>query len=101
MIQRDGRPVAGFSLGTGSLGENPGSQCPAALPSGDAAMRLVQGKPGALLDVAATMLMRSALAATGLAVAGFRGNTLLKGTMAAGLAIEAGVLAWAWRNKES
>ena len=60
----------------------------------------MQGKPGALLDVAGTMLARSALIATGLAVAGFRGTQLLKGTIAAGTAVETFVLAWAYKNKE-
>jgi hypothetical protein len=100
MIQRNGRPVKGFSLGKPpSFGL--GDQCPAALPSGDAAMRLMQGKKGAFLDVAGTMLARSALIASGLAVAGFRGTQLLKGTLAAGMAVETFVLAWAYKNRES
>jgi hypothetical protein len=100
MIQHGGRPVVGFgNARTPTFGL--GDQCPAALPSGDAAMRLMQGKPGALLDVAGTLLARSALVATGLAVAGFRGTQLVKGAFAGGLAVEAFVLAWAWKNKES
>jgi hypothetical protein len=97
MIQRGGRPVAGFggvpkpSFGLGD----------AALPSGDAALHLMQGKRGALVEVCATTLLRSALAATGLAVAGFRGKTLLKATAGAVLGIEAGVLVWAWKNRKS
>lgn len=97
MIQRGGQPVRGFSNGSAAgfgLGD-------AALPSGDAALHLMQCKRGALVEVGATMLMRSALVATGLAVAGFRGADLFKGTLGAVLGIEAGVLAWAWKNRES
>jgi hypothetical protein len=94
-VQRGGRSVPGFSLGTPR--EPGGATC---LPSGDAALRLMRGQPGALVEVAGTMVARSALMATGLAVAGFRGRELLKGTVAAGLAVEAFVLAWAWKNKD-
>ena len=73
----------------------------AALPSGDAALKLVRGQPGAIVDVGGTVLMRGALIALGLAVAGFSGTALAKGTLAAVLAVEAGVLAWAWKNKEA
>ncbi len=95
MIQRNGRPVAGFSIA--SAGDPAASGF--CLPSGDAAIRLVRGDYGAIIDVGATMLMRGTLIATGLAIAGFRGANLLKGTAGAVLAVEAGVLAWAWRNK--
>jgi hypothetical protein len=97
MIQLGGRPVAGFSLADNEP-EKP-SSCPAALPSGDAAIRLMRGEPRAAFAVAGTMLARSALIGTGLAVAGFRGANLLKGTIAAGLAVETFVLAWAWVKK--
>lgn len=96
MIQRDGRRVVGFSLAAANNEPPAGAVC---LPSGDAALRLMRGQPGALFEVAGTMLARSALMASGLAVAGFRGRELLKGTVAAGLAVEAFVLAWAWSNK--
>jgi hypothetical protein len=99
-IQRGGHTVVGFSLAEEDEPEK-GASCPAALPSGDAAIRLVRGEPGAVFAVAGTMLARSALIGTGLAVAGFRGGDLLKGTIAAGLAVETFVLAWAWHNKGS
>lgn len=100
MIRRNGQAVAGFSIATSPADDSVlGGFC---LPSGDAALRLMQGKPGALVDVAGTMLMRGALVVTGLAIAGFRSTDLLKGTVGAVLGIEAGVLAWAWKtNRES
>lgn len=99
MIQRGGRHMVGFGLGapaptTFGLGE-------AALPSGDAALHLVRGERGAILEVVSTVVMRSALAAGGLAIAGFRGRHLVKATLGAMLGIEAGVLAWAWKNKDA
>jgi len=99
-IQRGGHPVVGFSLAAEDEPEK-GASCPAALPSGDAAIRFVRGEPGAVFAVAGTMLARSALIGTGLAIAGFRGANLLKGTIAGGLAVETFVLAWAWHNKGS
>jgi hypothetical protein len=97
MIRRGGKPVQGFSLGS-IQSEVADSFC---LPSGDAALRLMRGESGAWLDVGGTMLARGALMATGLAVAGFRGKQLVKGTVAAGLAVEAFVLGWAaWKNRE-
>jgi hypothetical protein len=72
----------------------------ASLPSGDAAIKLVRGDSGAVVEVASTMLLRGALVALGLAVAGFRGMQILTGSAAAVMAIEAGVLVWAYRNKE-
>jgi hypothetical protein len=89
-VQRGGRSTAGFA--TVGVSDS-------ALPSGNAALRAVRGEKGGWIDVASTMLARSALMATGLAIAGFRGKQLLKGTVAAGLAVETFVLAWAWRNK--
>ena len=94
MIQRNGQSVAGFSIAS-PADDSLGGSC---LPSGDAALRLMQGKPGALVDVAGTMLMRGTLVVTGLAIAGFRGTDLLKGMIGAVLGIEAGVLAWAWKT---
>jgi hypothetical protein len=87
------RLLAGVPANTISVGA-------AALPSGDAALHLMQGKPGAIVEVASTVALRGVLVAIGLAVAGFRGAALLSGTAGAVLAIEAGVLAWAWMNKE-
>jgi len=72
----------------------------ASLPSGDAAIKLVRGDTGAVVEVATTMLVRGALVAMGLAVAGFRGMQILTGSVAAVIAIEAGVLVWAYRHKE-
>ena len=44
----------------------------------------------------AKMLARSALIGTGLAITGFRGAQIFKGTLAAGLAVE--VFAWMWKR---
>jgi len=93
-IHFGGQPVAGFGgRSVVGLGD-------ASLPSGDAAIRLMKGESGALVSVGATTLVRGALVATGLAVAGFRGTNLLKGAIGATLAIETFVLAWAWKNRE-
>ena len=94
-IQIGGRRVVGFGGSRPAFGLGDAS-----LPSGDAALRLVRGEGKAALDVAGTMFLRSGIIATGLAVAGFRGKNLLKGTIGATVAVEAGVLAWAWKNKE-
>lgn len=88
-----GRSVVGFGGQSVGLGE-------ASLPSGDAAIRLMRGDYGAIVDVVSTMLLRSTLVAGGLVVTGLRGMPLLKGTIGATTAIEAGVLAWAWHNKD-
>ena len=90
-----GRRVVGFGGGTQSVGLGDAS-----LPSGDAAIRLMRGDYNATVDIVSTMLLRGTLVAAGLAVAGLRGGPLLKGTIGATVAIEAGVLAWAWRNKD-
>jgi hypothetical protein len=95
MIQRNGHPVVGFSS-VASADPAPIGFC---LPSGDAAIRLVRGDYGAIIDVGATMLMRGTLIAAGLAISGLRGAALLKSTVGATAAVEVGVLAWAWRNK--
>jgi hypothetical protein len=71
-----------------------------ALPSGDAALALVKGEKGSALKVAETMGLRAALVAAGLACAGIPGALLLRGTLGAVLGIEAGVLAWAYTNKD-
>jgi hypothetical protein len=68
------------------------------LPSGDAAIRLMRGGPNwpkNLAEVAGTFVIRSALVAGGLALAGARGKTLLTYTLAGTGAIEAWVLGWA------
>ena len=72
----------------------------ASLPSGDAALRLVRGQPEAIVPVISTVLVRGALIAGGLAIVGFRGMQLLSGATAAVLAVEAGVLAWAWSHRK-
>jgi hypothetical protein len=95
MIKRGGRSVPGF--GTASTGFGLGD---AALPSGDAALHLMRGERGAVVEVLGTVAMRSVLAATGLAIVGFRGVKLAKATAGAVLGIEAGVLAWAWKNRD-
>jgi len=93
MIQLGGRPVIGFGLGD----ESAPTSC---LPSGNAALRLMRGEAGAWCSVGTTMLLRGALVTTGLAIAGFRGAQLLKGAAGATLAIEAGVLAWAYKTSK-
>ena len=100
MIQRNGQHVTGFGLGAPASSDSFGLG-EAALPSGDAALHLMRGERGAVVEVLGTVAMRSILVATGLAVAGFRGRNLAKGTLGAVLGIEAGVLAWAWKNKGS
>jgi hypothetical protein len=73
------------------------SQC---LPSGDAAMRLVHGEPGAVPEVVGATAIRTGLAAAGLAIVGLRGKLLITGAIGAAVAIEVGVLLWAWYNKQ-
>ena len=71
------------------------------LPSQAAADDLLDGKPGALGDVALSVALRSGLIAGGLYMAGLRGKTLVRGTVYSALAIEAFVLAWVALNRES
>ncbi len=71
-----------------------------ALPSGDAALALVKGEKGSALKVAETMGLRAALVAAGLLCAGFPAALLVRGTIGAVLGIEAGVIAWAYTNKD-
>jgi hypothetical protein len=87
-------------IGLRALAGIPMDTVGAALPSGDAALKLVRGQPGGLVAVGTTMLVRGALAAVGLAVAGFRGAALFTGAAAAVLAIEAGVLVWAYGHRD-
>ena len=94
-ISRGGRPVVGLGGVRPAFGLGD-----AALPSGDAALRFIRGEKGAIVDVASTTLVRSGLIAVGLAIVGLRGKQLFKGTLGAGLAVEAGVLAWAWKNRQ-
>ncbi len=69
------------------------------LPSGDAVFNLLDGKPGALPQVLESLALRGVWAAGGLYVAGFRGNDLVKATLASILAIELGVFVWAATKK--
>lgn len=96
------RPDLGLQVFTGAAGAPSHSIIvgSASLPSGDAALRLVRGNPEALIDVGSTMLLRGSLVALGLAIAGFRGIQILTGSAAAVLAIEAGVLVWAWGHRK-
>lgn len=96
MMKFGGHQVVGFGGGRPSFGLGEAS-----LPSGGAALRLMRGDYGAVVDVVSTMLLRSTLVAAGLAVVGLRGVPLLKSTAAATAAVEAGVLVWAWHNKDA
>jgi hypothetical protein len=69
------------------------------LPSVYAARHLVNGKPGALLEVVATTAGRSVLSGLGLYAVGLRGKPLLQGAVASAAAIECFVLAWVWREE--
>jgi hypothetical protein len=84
-VQQD-RPCAG-GVGVGADG-----QC---LPSGDAAIDLMNGKPGAVVKVLSTFAVRSALVTVGCLAAGLRGWDLVKGAAGASVAVELGVLGWA------
>jgi len=68
------------------------------LPSARAAADLVAGQPGALLDVAGTLALRSALIAAGLFLAGER-RALVKKSLYAALAIEAFVIGYAYMKR--
>jgi hypothetical protein len=65
------------------------------LPSASTAADLLDGKPGALLGMIGCTLGRGILVATGVYLAGFRGKQLIKASLAAALAIEGYVLAYA------
>lgn len=64
------------------------------LPSSDSANALLDGKPDAIPVMAFHTAVRAAFVGLGLYVAGFRGDKLLKGSIAGALGIEAGVIAW-------
>jgi hypothetical protein len=94
--------VSGADPGWMSSGWDPpwmasGSGC---LPSGNAALALVRGDLGAGKEVAKSLALRGALAALGLAAVGFRGAQILSGTIGVVLAIEGGVLVWAWLQEK-
>lgn len=63
-------------------------------PSDYAIYSLVQGKPGALVEVAWLTAERTVLIFPGLWLAGFRGSSLLKATLAATLSITAGLIVY-------
>ena len=70
----------------------------AELPSSTAASDLLDGKPGALMDVTVSVILRGGLIAAGLYLAGERKN-LVKYSAAAALAIEAFVLSYIAYNR--
>lgn len=70
----------------------------ARLPSQDAAINLVQHRPGAVGEVAGSMLLRGVLIGAGLAAVGLRGKQLLMGALAGAVAIEVFVLAWTYNE---
>lgn len=71
-----------------------------ALPSGRAAVDLVNGKPGGLVKTVACTLGRAALIGTGMWLGGKREN-LGRDAVAGAVGIEAFVLAWAlYRSSE-
>jgi len=65
-----------------------GMVCGATLPSSTAVDRLLAGDPWAIPAVVLSTLLRGGLIACGLAVAGFRGNDLMKGGVFGALSIE-------------
>lgn len=72
-----------------------------ALPSGRAAVDLVNGRPGGLTRTVGCTLGRAALIGTGMWISGKREN-LGRDALAGALGIEAFVLAWAlYRRGES
>jgi hypothetical protein len=81
-------------ISDGFLGEELQPPACAALPSGQAAYNLVSGDWSALLPVVGTMLARSALIGTGMAIGGEREH-LVRNAVCGGLAVETFVLVWA------
>lgn len=69
------------------------------LPSADAAKRLIDGEPDALLAVVGTTLLRSMLIGAGMAAAGADKNQVVKQAVAASVAVEIFVLGWFWLEK--
>jgi len=70
------------------------------LPSGDAALDLVQGKAGGLREVVGTAAVRAVVIYAALSMAGLKGKKLERATLYVSLAIEAGVIAWAVEEAE-
>lgn len=92
-IALGGRPVTGF-------GDAPACPvCPAALPSGSSASRLIGGDWSALPLAVGHTLLRSALVASGLYAAGERAH-VVRNAVAGSFAIETFVLGWAaWKRR--
>ena len=68
------------------------------LPSETAARALIRGEAGGLGAVVYWTLLRAGLIGTGLYVAGERQN-LMRNAIAGALAVEVGVLLFAWRDE--
>jgi hypothetical protein len=79
---------------TGALGETVEAPRCAALPSGQAAAKLVAGDWEAIVPVIGYTAVRGALIAVGLAVAGEREH-IVRNAISGTLAIETFVLGWA------
>ena len=71
------------------------------LPSSTSAADLIEGKPGSLGRAFLHTVGRATLIGTGLYAAGYRGKDLVKGSIAASLAIEAFALVWFASQKSS
>lgn len=69
------------------------------LPSEQSANALIDQEPGAFWAVLLHYFGRSFIIGAGLAAAGARGTDLVKYSLAAGAAIEASVLTFAWANR--
>lgn len=72
---------------------------PRSLPSGQSAIELMEGKPGAGVKVIGHTLLRAGLIAVGLYAAGDRGEKLYTRALGSACAIEAFVLVWVAANK--
>lgn len=71
--------------------------CPAALPSGTSAYRLMRGDPKGLAGIVGHTIGRASLIGVGMAVAGERKH-LVRNALGGALGIEAFVLVWAaWK----
>lgn len=68
------------------------------LPSETAAKALIRGEPGALGSVLYWTLWRAGVIGAGLYVAGER-ERLVRNALAGALAVEVGVLLFAWREE--
>lgn len=74
----------------------PDEGCPACLPSSNSAYRFITQQEGSLPLILLHFAGRSAIVATGLAIAGLRGDQLLKASVVSGAAIELSLLTWAY-----